>query len=36
MREGRLSGELNGTDITENNIIELSYHDAEGGQGDTQ
>src|SRR5262249_61325470 len=34
MREGRLSGELTGSEITEARIIELSYHDAEGGGGD--
>jgi ABC-type sugar transport system ATPase subunit len=33
MREGRLSGELAGADITEAHIIELSYHDADGGRG---
>ena len=32
MREGRLSGELAGHDITEARIIELSYHSAESGQ----
>jgi ribose transport system ATP-binding protein len=31
MREGRLTGELTGADITEARIIELSYHDADGG-----
>jgi ribose transport system ATP-binding protein len=31
MREGRLTGELAGRDITEARIIELSYHTAEGG-----
>lgn len=30
MREGRVSGELTGADITESNIIELSYHDVAG------
>ena len=34
MREGRLSGELTGVDITEARIIELSYHDAHSGKGD--
>ncbi|MEZ5666052.1 MAG: sugar ABC transporter ATP-binding protein [Alphaproteobacteria bacterium] len=29
MREGRLTGELTGSDITEAAIIELSYHDAQ-------
>lgn len=35
MREGRLSGELTGPDITEANIIELSYHDMDSGIGET-
>jgi ribose transport system ATP-binding protein/L-arabinose transport system ATP-binding protein len=34
MREGRLSGELTGAEITEARIIELSYHDADSGKGD--
>jgi ribose transport system ATP-binding protein len=34
MREGRLAGELTDTDITEARIIELSYHDANGGGGE--
>jgi ribose transport system ATP-binding protein len=34
MREGHLTGELTGTDITEARIIELSYHDADGGGGE--
>ncbi len=34
MREGRLSGELTGRDITEARIIELSYHSAETSQGE--
>jgi ribose transport system ATP-binding protein len=34
MREGRVSGELTGADITEARIIELSYHDARSGKGD--
>ncbi|HVZ00285.1 MAG TPA: sugar ABC transporter ATP-binding protein [Dongiaceae bacterium] len=34
MREGRLTGELAGRDITEARIIELSYHNAENGEGD--
>lgn len=34
MREGRLTGELAGVDITEPNIIELSYHDPAGEKGD--
>jgi ABC-type sugar transport system ATPase subunit len=34
MREGRLTGELSGHDITEARIIELSYHNAEGAEGD--
>jgi ABC-type sugar transport system ATPase subunit len=34
MREGRLTGELTGRDITETRIIELSYHSAEIGQGE--
>lgn len=34
MREGHLSGELTGADITEAGIIELSYHDARRGEGD--
>ena len=33
MREGRLTGELTGRDITEARIIELSYHGAETGEG---
>ncbi len=33
MREGHISGELTGAEITEASIIELSYHDAEGPQG---
>jgi ribose transport system ATP-binding protein len=34
MREGHISGELTGVDITEAHIIELSYHDARSGKGD--
>jgi ribose transport system ATP-binding protein/L-arabinose transport system ATP-binding protein len=34
MREGRLTGELTGRDITESRIIELSYHSAEAGSGE--
>lgn len=34
MREGRLTGELAGADITEARIIELSYHDADSGKGE--
>ncbi|MDQ7251125.1 sugar ABC transporter ATP-binding protein [Dongia sedimenti] len=34
MREGRLTGELSGRDITEARIIELSYHTADSGQGE--
>jgi len=34
MREGRLTGELTGRDITEARIIELSYQTAESGQGE--
>jgi ribose transport system ATP-binding protein/L-arabinose transport system ATP-binding protein len=34
MREGRLTGELTGRDITEARIIELSYHTADSGQGE--
>lgn len=34
MREGRLTGELTGRDITEVRIIELSYHSAETGGGE--
>jgi ribose transport system ATP-binding protein/L-arabinose transport system ATP-binding protein len=33
MREGRISGELTGSDITEVRIIELSYHDETGTSG---
>ena len=33
MREGHISGELVGPDITEAGIIELSYHDAHGNKG---
>ncbi|MEJ8572974.1 sugar ABC transporter ATP-binding protein [Microbaculum marinum] len=35
MREGRITGELTGSDITEPNIIELSYHDVDSGKGET-
>lgn len=35
MREGRVSGELTGPDITEARIIELSYHDAHGAKGES-
>ena len=34
MREGRITGELTGADITEARIIELSYHDAHDDQGE--
>ncbi|MBZ9864829.1 sugar ABC transporter ATP-binding protein [Mesorhizobium sp. CA15] len=34
MREGRVTGELTGADITEARIIELSYHDAHDDQGE--
>jgi ABC-type sugar transport system ATPase subunit len=34
MREGRITGELTGSDITEARIIELSYHDAHDDQGE--
>jgi ribose transport system ATP-binding protein/L-arabinose transport system ATP-binding protein len=34
MREGRLTGELTGRDITEAGIIELSYHNAEKSWGE--
>jgi ribose transport system ATP-binding protein/L-arabinose transport system ATP-binding protein len=34
MREGRLTGELTGREITEGRIIELSYHSAETGEGE--
>lgn len=34
MREGRLTGELTGPDITEARIIELSYHAADSGKGE--
>ena len=34
MREGRLTGELTGAEITEARIIELSYHDADSGKGE--
>lgn len=34
MREGRISGELTGADITEARIIELCYHDGHGGRGE--
>jgi ABC-type sugar transport system ATPase subunit len=34
MREGRITGELTGRDITEARIIELSYHSAEKGEGE--
>jgi len=33
MREGRISGELSGADITEARIIELSYHDDHTSDG---
>lgn len=36
MREGHLTGELTGSDITEANIIKLSYHDSHGDQGGTK
>ena len=36
MREGRLSGELTGADITEARIIELSYHDADTPRGELE
>jgi ABC-type sugar transport system ATPase subunit len=36
MREGRLSGELTGADITEPRIIELSYDDANASKGGTE
>jgi len=32
MREGRLTGELAGRDITEARIIELSYHSADNAE----
>ena len=34
MREGRVTGELTGADITEARIIELSYQDANDEEGD--
>jgi len=34
MREGRITGELTGADITEARIIELSYHNLQDEQGD--
>ena len=34
MREGRISGELTGSDITEARIIELSYHDTNDAEGE--
>jgi ABC-type sugar transport system ATPase subunit len=34
MREGRITGELTGADITEARIIELSYQDAHDDQGE--
>jgi ABC-type sugar transport system ATPase subunit len=34
MREGRITGELTGADITETRIIELSYHEAHDDQGE--
>ncbi len=34
MREGRITGELTGRDVTEARIIELSYHNAETGSGE--
>ncbi|HSU99007.1 MAG TPA: sugar ABC transporter ATP-binding protein [Roseiarcus sp.] len=34
MREGRVVGELTGDDITEARIVEMSYHDAAGPQGE--
>jgi ribose transport system ATP-binding protein/L-arabinose transport system ATP-binding protein len=34
LREGRISGELTGADISEARIIELCYHDAHSGQGE--
>jgi ribose transport system ATP-binding protein len=34
MREGRLTGELTGANITEARIIELSYDDADSGRGE--
>jgi ribose transport system ATP-binding protein/L-arabinose transport system ATP-binding protein len=34
MREGRITGELAGRDITEARIIELSYHSAESDEGE--
>lgn len=34
MREGRITGELTGSDITEARIIELSYHDTNDTEGE--
>jgi len=34
MREGRITGELTGREITESRIIELSYHSAEKDEGE--
>jgi ABC-type sugar transport system ATPase subunit len=35
MREGHITGELTGADITESRIIELSYHDSSDEEGDS-